>query len=126
MGQPDSVLVVDDNPTNCEVIQEILDQEYHVVTANSGVEALQLAERHQPRVVLLDVMMPGMDGFETCRQLRQVPGMSGARIIMVSAKAMASERAEGLNAGADEYLTKPFDEVQLFTAMRPTKTPTAS
>ncbi len=126
MDQPDPVLVVDDNPTNCEVIQEMLDQKYDVVTASSGVEAIQLAERRQPRVVLLDVMLPGEDGYEVCRRLRQMACMSSARIVMVSAKAMASERAQGMDAGADEYLTKPFDEVELLAAMRPTKAPTAS
>jgi CheY-like chemotaxis protein len=119
MAQIDSVLVVDDNQTNCEVIQEILDQRFDVVTASNGADAIRLAERHRPGVVLLDVVLPGMDGYEACRRLRHMPAMSKTRIVMVSAKAMAAERAQGLEAGADEYLTRPFDDRELLAAIRP-------
>ena len=71
-----------------------------------------------PAVVLLDVMMPGMDGLEICRRLRDTPGLRNTAIIMVSAKAMPSERAAGIRAGADDYITKPFDEVELLEVLR--------
>jgi DNA-binding response OmpR family regulator len=75
--------------------------------------------------VLLDVMMPGMDGLEICRRLRETPGLSDTIIIMVSAKAMPSERAAGIRAGADDYITKPFDEVELMEVLRRYVRPTA-
>ena len=112
------ILVVDDNPTNLEIFEEMLDGEYVVLTARDGAESLAIAERFSPRVVLLDVMLPGIDGYEVCRKLRGIAGMSDARIIMVSAKAMPSERVAGMNAGADAYITKPFDDAELLTAIR--------
>jgi DNA-binding response OmpR family regulator len=87
-------------------------------TARTGSEAIRVAEHFQPDIILLDVMMPGMDGLETCRQFRQLAGLSDAVIIMVSAKAMPSEEAEGLESGADEYITKPFDEAELLDVLR--------
>src|SRR5213595_1968765 len=105
MRPPKRILVVDDNPTNLAIFREMLDGQYDVFTASEGEEAIRLAERYCPRVVLLDVMLPGMDGYETCRRLRHLPGMGSARIIMVSAKAMPSEREEGFGAGADAYIT---------------------
>jgi len=112
------VLVVDDNPTNLEIFQEMLDGEYLVLAAKDGAESLAMARRFLPRVVLLDVMLPGIDGYEVCRKMRGIAGMSDARIIMVSAKAMPSERVAGLSAGADAYITKPFDDAELMAAIR--------
>jgi len=120
MLRPKRVLVVDDNPVNREIIDEVLSDDYEVIMAANGPEALLLAERFQPQVVLLDVMLPGMDGYDLCRKLRSMPDSSGARIIMVTAKAMPSERASGLEAGADAYLTKPFDETDLLAVVRST------
>jgi two-component system, cell cycle response regulator len=92
--------------------------EYEIMMAENGGDALLLAERYQPRVVFLDVMLPGLDGYEVCRKLRAMPGMSEVRIIMVTAKAMPSERSQGFDAGADAYVTKPFDDADLLTALR--------
>ncbi|HEX3655348.1 MAG TPA: response regulator [Pirellulales bacterium] len=111
------VLVVDDNAINLEICQEILEQEFTVFTASNAREAIQRAQQHQPQIVLLDVMLPGVDGLEICRRLRQLPEMRLARIIMVSAKAMLSERTAGMDAGADAYLTKPFDYDDLLAAI---------
>jgi CheY-like chemotaxis protein len=118
MHQSKRILVVDDNPTNLEIFQEMLGDEYLVDTANNGHDAIEIAERHRPRIVLLDVMLPGLDGYETCRRLRNLPNMRHARIIMVSAKAMPSEQEQGFDAGADAYVTKPFDEAELLSAIR--------
>src|SRR5688572_8467079 len=95
MGHPRRILVVDDNLINREIIEEILRDDFTVITASNGSEALELADRYEPRVVLLDVMLPGMDGYSICRKLRAMPEMSTARIVMVTAKAMPSERAQG-------------------------------
>jgi two-component system alkaline phosphatase synthesis response regulator PhoP len=112
------VLVVDDNPINLEIVAEALGDHYCIRFAESGRAAIRVAERFQPGYVLLDVMMPDMDGLEACQALRQVPGMGDSVIIMVSAKAMPSEQAAGLRAGADDYITKPFDEVELLETLR--------
>jgi CheY-like chemotaxis protein len=117
MNKPKNVLVVDDNPNNVEILHEILDGSYRIFDADNGTRALELAHRHLPRIVLLDVMLPNMDGYEVCRRLRKIPGMESARIIMVSAKAMPSELHAGFSAGADAYVTKPFDDEDLLTAM---------
>jgi two-component system cell cycle response regulator len=118
MHQSKRILVVDDNATNLEIFNEMLGDEYIVETASNGHDAIELAEKHRPRVVLLDVMLPGIDGYETCRRLRSLPNMRHARIIMVSAKAMPSEQEQGYDAGADAYVTKPFDESELLSAIR--------
>ena len=118
MSVPKKILVVDDNANNVEVIHEILDGDYEVIDAANGWEALEIAERLAPQFVLLDVMLPIIDGYEICRKMRQLPGMKRARIIIVSAKAMPSERRLGLDAGADDYLTKPFDDGELLTVLR--------
>jgi putative two-component system response regulator len=112
------ILVVDDNAINLDICHEILDDEFTVLTASSGPAACELAVRHRPGVILLDVMLPGIDGYEVCRQLRGMPEMKMATIIMVTAKALPSERAAGFAAGADAYVTKPFDYDDLLTAIR--------
>jgi putative two-component system response regulator len=112
------MLVVDDNPTNREILQEMFEEDYSLLVAANGAAALKLAARHNPRVVLLDVMLPDLDGNEVCRRLRNMPGMARSKIIMVSAKAMPSECAEGHSAGADAYITKPFDDVEVMAIVR--------
>jgi putative two-component system response regulator len=114
------LLAVDDNPMNLEILTEMLSEDYEVVCATDGAKAVKLAQRHRPAVVLLDIMLPGADGYEICRRLRAMPDVSEARIIMVSAKAMPSELAQGYAAGADGYVTKPFDEQDLLDAIRTT------
>src|SRR5689334_10154336 len=112
------VLAVDDNPVNLEIIAELISDRYRVKFAQSGAEALRLAERFQPGIILLDVMMPDMDGLQACRLLRSIPGLSDSAIIMVSAKAMPSEQAAGFRAGANDYITKPFDDNELLEVLR--------
>ena len=107
------VLVVDDCALNREVIHEILAEDYELIEAATAQQALESAEKHRPQVVLLDVMLPDGDGLTLCRALRSRPATAAARIIMVSAKALPQEEAAGLEAGADAYLTKPFDENEL-------------
>jgi CheY-like chemotaxis protein len=113
-----TVLAVDDNPINLGILEEILASDYRLKFARNGQQAIQIAEECRPAIVLLDVMMPGMDGLEICRRLRETPGLNHTIIIMVSAKAMPSERSAGLRAGADDYITKPFDEVELLQVLR--------
>jgi DNA-binding response OmpR family regulator len=112
------VLAVDDSDLNLEIIKEILDDEYDLKTTRTGKGALDVAVDFQPDVVLLDIMMPGMNGYEVCQQIRAIPALRHTRIIMVSAKAMTSERIEGYQAGANVYIAKPFNENELLTKIR--------
>jgi signal transduction histidine kinase len=104
-----TILAVDDNPVNLEVYRELLADDYSLYTADSGAKALSMIERVRPDLILLDVMMPGMDGFETCRRLRQYKGLD-TKIILVSAAGEVDERLAGYQSGADDYLLRPFDQ----------------
>ncbi len=118
MKSQQTILLVDDNPANLFVLEEILSDIYHTITAASGEEALAHAATCLPDLILLDIMMPGIDGYETCRELRTMPSLHHTKIVMVSAKAMVNERLEGYNAGADDYITKPFEEEELLAKVR--------
>ena len=110
-------LLVDDQPTNLEILEIVLADGFQTATAATGKEALSKAPAFRPHVILLDVMMPGIDGYETCRRLRAMPECSGCSIFMVSARAMETEKEAGLFAGADEYVTKPFDPDELLARL---------
>jgi len=112
------ILAVDDNATNLAIIEEILAENYDLETAESGEEAIAKAEAFRPDIILLDIMLPGMNGYEVCRRIRANPGLKHVKIIMVSAKAMVAERLQGYQAGADDYLTKPFEEHELLAKVQ--------
>ena len=113
------VLVVDDVEVNIKLLEAKLASEYfHVIPANSGMTALALAKRERPDIVLLDVMMPQMDGFEVCRRLKADPETADIPVVMVTALSDTSERVRGLEAGADDFLTKPVSDVALFARVR--------
>lgn len=113
------VLVVDDVPANVKLLEARLTAEYfEVVMAADGFEALEICDRDAIDIVLLDVMMPGMDGFEVCRRLKSDPGTSHIPIVMVTALDRASDRVAGLEAGADDFLTKPVNDLQLLSRVR--------
>lgn len=113
MSTRSRILAVDDNPLNLAVIEETLQTRFKVRVVDSGSAALRLAPTFLPDVVLLDVMMPAPDGLEVCRRLRSDPELRHCRIIMVSAKTDIDDRLRGYEAGADDYVTKPFDEHEL-------------
>ena len=113
MKQKSKILLVDDNLTNINILEEILDEKYQTEHAITGEQALEKAKEFRPDVILLDIMMPGIDGYEVCKRIRQDSMLNRAKIIMVSAKALVSERLQGYSAGADDYVTKPFDESEL-------------
>lgn len=113
------VLVVDDIQANVKLLEARLSAEYFdVLTANGGKEALEICERERVDVVLLDVMMPGMDGFETCRQLKLNPKTHHIPVVLVTALDQVSDKVRGLEGGADDYLTKPVDEIALVTRVK--------
>ena len=113
------VLVVDDVPANAKLLEARLTAEYFdVVTAASGPEALAICERAQCDIVLLDVMMPEMDGFEVCRRLKSGPKTHHIPVVMVTALDQPSDRVRGLEAGADDFLTKPVSDIALVARVR--------
>ncbi|MEL6373734.1 MAG: PleD family two-component system response regulator [Pseudomonadota bacterium] len=113
------VLVVDDILANVKLLEARLTAEYfEVLTAYSGQEALDICERERVDVVLLDVMMPGMDGFEACRRLKASETSHHAPVIMVTALDQPSDKVQGLEAGADDFLTKPVDDIALITRVK--------
>lgn len=113
------ILVVDDQPANVRLLEARLQAEYFdVCTADNGPKALELARLEQPDVILLDVMMPGMDGYEVCRRLKADAATRHIPVVMVTALDQSEDRIKGLDAGADDFLTKPVDEVSLFARVR--------
>jgi two-component system, cell cycle response regulator len=113
------VLVVDDVPSNVKLLEAKLSAEYfEVVSASHGVEALAKIKSDQPDIILLDVMMPGMDGFEVCRRVKSDPVTAHIPVVITTALDQASDRVTGLNAGADDFLTKPIDDAALFARVR--------
>ncbi|MBO6503231.1 MAG: PleD family two-component system response regulator [Kordiimonadaceae bacterium] len=113
------VLVVDDVPPNVKLLEAKLTSEYFdVLTAYSGPEALEVIAREHPDIVLLDVMMPGMDGFEVCKRIKADPATAHIPVVMVTALDQPSDRVTGLEAGADDFLTKPVQDLALFARVR--------
>jgi two-component system cell cycle response regulator len=113
------VLVVDDIPANVKLLEARLSAEYfEVLTATSGQQALEIITGHMPDIVLLDVMMPGMDGFEVCRRIKSETRTQHIPIVMVTALDQVSDRVKGLEAGADDFLTKPVSDIALITRVK--------
>src|SRR5215831_16416566 len=119
MRTPPRILIVDDNPTNVKVLKTRLAAEgYEVITAGDGEEGLAAARQQVPDLILLDVMMPKLDGFEVCRRLRADHAFPFTPIILVTAMADSKDVVAGLEAGGDEYLTKPIDHAALAARVR--------
>jgi putative two-component system response regulator len=109
-----TILIVDDDPAGRHTLESILDQQgYQLVMAENGIQALEKAEQCLPDVILLDVMMPGMDGFEVCQRIRKNPLVAEIPIIMLTALDDRKSLLDGLEAGADDYITKPYDRHEL-------------
>jgi two-component system, cell cycle response regulator len=113
------ILVVDDLLPNIKLLEAKLNSEYYdVITARSGAEALAIVKSSPPDIILLDVMMPEMDGFETCRRLKADPDAAHIPVVMVTALSEVEDRVQGLKAGADDFLTKPINDLALFARIR--------
>ena len=113
------ILVVDDILANVKLLEAKLTAEYFdVLTAMSGTEALEIVQRSLPDIVLLDVMMPGMDGFETCRRIKSNPATRHIPVVMITALDQPSDRVQGLEAGAEDFLTKPVNDVALLARVK--------
>ncbi|MFH1448163.1 MAG: response regulator, partial [Candidatus Micrarchaeota archaeon] len=107
------ILAVDDNPDSIAIMEELLGEDYDLKTASTGEEALEIALDFLPDIILLDIMMPGMNGYEVCQRLREHSALRDTNIIMVSAKVMPQDRLKGYDVGADDYITKPFENEEL-------------
>ncbi len=119
MTTPAKILVVDDTPQNVKLLADLLGAKgYAVVTAASGREALELVDKERPDLVLLDVVMPEMSGYEVCRKIRDNPATAILPVVMVTALDPAQERIKGLDAGADDFLTKPINQPELLARVR--------
>ena len=114
MSRKQRVLIVDDEPNIVLSLQFLLDREgYEVAVARDGEGALASAARTPPDLVVLDLMLPGIDGYEVCRRLRAAPSTAGVKIVLVTARGREAERVRGLEEGADAYVTKPFSTREL-------------
>ncbi len=119
MNAPAKILVVDDEPKNVKLLADLLTAKgYTTVTASSGREALAKVEGEQPDLVLLDVVMPEMSGYEVCQKIRENPSTEMLPVILVTALDPGEERAKGLDSGADDFLTKPINLVELLARVR--------
>ncbi|RUV41322.1 PleD family two-component system response regulator, partial [Mesorhizobium sp. M7A.F.Ca.MR.228.00.0.0] len=113
------ILVVDDIPANVRLLEvRLLAEYFEVLTATNGPDAIETCENGKVDVVLLDVMMPDMDGFEVCRRLKSDPATSHIPVVMITALDQVSDRVRGLEAGADDFLTKPVNDLQLMTRVK--------
>jgi len=114
-----TILIVDDNASARETLVAMLEnQEYHIDLAEDGFHALQILHQLQPDLILLDVMMPGMDGFEVCRRIRAAPQLAEVPIIMLTALDDRASLLQGIEAGADDFLIKPVDRYELMARVR--------
>jgi two-component system NtrC family sensor kinase len=117
--QPGTILVVDDNPTNIQVLFDVLSEMgYRVAIAKSGEAALQRLQSYQPDLILLDVMMPGIDGFETCQRLKADPTTQKIPVIFMTALSDAVDKVKGLSLGAVDYITKPIQHEEALARIR--------
>lgn len=112
------VLIVDDEPFNLDVLEQELMDDYDVIRATNGVEALSQAEARDPDLILLDIRMPEMDGLSVVRKLRGSGKHVTTPVIMLTAQSTTEEKVEGLDAGADDYILKPFDPDDLHARIR--------
>ena len=113
------ILVVDDNPVNRKLLTSILGREgYTSVEAENGEDALRLAKSEDPDLILLDIMMPGMDGFAVCQELRQNPDFEDTPVLFLSALSEVKERIKGFDVGANDYITKPYHQAEVLARVR--------
>ena len=113
------ILIVDDEPNVVVPIQFLMEQQgYRVMTAERGEDALDLIYQYKPDLVLLDIMLPGIDGYEVCEIIRLNPNYRNVKIIFLTAKGREVEIAKGLALGADAYITKPYSNAELVAAVK--------
>ncbi|MFA6489009.1 MAG: response regulator [Sideroxydans sp.] len=115
---PPVVLIVDDDRSLRRLLQVTLErQKYELYEAYDGAEAIRMATEHKPDIILLDIMMPSIDGIEVCKRIKSDPALSGTYIILLTALGQERDRKEGMEARADAYMIKPFSPIQLISAI---------
>ncbi len=116
--EPATILIVEDDPSIIVSLEFLMQQEgYRVYTAITGIEALKLVKKHNPDLLLMDVMLPALSGIEVCLQLKEQERYRHLKIVLLSAKGRFKDRQDGLTAGADAYVTKPFSTGKLLLAV---------
>jgi len=116
---PKEILIVDDEPSIVVPVQFLMQQQgYNVLVAEDGHDALDMIYKYQPDLVLLDIMLPGIDGYEVCEIVRLNPKLRDVKIIFLTAKGREVEIAKGLALGADAYITKPFSNAELVAKVK--------
>jgi len=120
MKEKIKILLVDDEQKNIKILLEILEFEEKYITRAvlSGRECLEILPEFKPDILLLDIMMPGLDGYEVCKEIRNNPSYNSMKIIMLSGRAMQDEIKKGFEAGADQYISKPFGMTELLDALK--------
>jgi len=118
MKQKNKILIVDDDPANLAILHSILKDDYIISVSKSGEKALEIIPKFRPDLVLLDIVMPGLSGYDVCKKIRENKSFSFIKIILVSGKAKVEERLAGYEAGADDYITKPFVREELVAKVR--------
>ena len=118
MQRQNRILIVDDQPTNVDILCKILRKDYELETGANGEECLEKVRTFEPDLVLLDIMMPGIDGYEACRRIKTSPVGQFTPVILVSGKASAAERLQGYEAQADDYVVKPYNHEELLSKVR--------
>ena len=110
----DTILVVDDSPTEQKmVVAALVAKGYRIITATDGDEAIDKASKEQPRLIVLDVVMPKKNGFQVCRQLKTTAATQNIKVLLLTSKNQDSDKFWGMKQGADAYLTKPFNDADL-------------
>jgi putative two-component system response regulator len=118
MDPKERILIVDDNATNVDILRRILRKQYELETAADGQQCLEKIPAFQPQLVLLDIMMPGINGYETCRRIKSGAPGRFVQVILVSGKGSTAERLQGYEAQADDYVVKPFDHDEMLSKVR--------
>lgn len=118
MNRINKILTVDNNATNLEIMQEILEDDFILTHAISGEIALELLDSFKPDLVLLDILTPDINGIEICHRIKSSNQWKHIRVIIVTGRAMPHERKLGMDAGADNYLTKPFSMDEILNAIK--------
>ncbi len=113
MTHKKKILIVDDDIVNLEIVAELLEDDYEIQTLESGERALETIRNICPDLIILDIMMPGANGYEICKQIKADEQLKKITVILISAKAMLKETRLGFEAGADDYITKPFEHAEL-------------
>ena len=108
------ILIVEDNELNIDLLIQLLEDDYELVTASDGEQGLRLAQQTLPDLILMDMSLPVMDGYEVTRRIKAIPALSQVVIIGLSAHAMSGDAEKAIAAGCDDYLTKPLDDDLLF------------